>query len=55
MLIGALWFGGGLLVTGISYAGAGKGGTYVITTGAILYGIIRIVRGVVEYNKSQLN
>jgi len=55
MLIGALWFVGGLLVTGISYAGAGKGGTYVIITGAILYGIARIVRGVVEYNKSQLN
>jgi hypothetical protein len=44
--IGALWLGGGLLITIASYnAAAGGGGRFVVTTGAIVYGIVRIVRG----------
>jgi hypothetical protein len=47
VLVGALWLGGGLLVSLVSYAttqGSG-GGHYVITTGAIGYGLVRMVRG----------
>jgi hypothetical protein len=47
LLIGGLWLGGGLLVTVLSYAAAssGGGGRYVVTTGAIVYGLVRVVRG----------
>lgn len=44
-LHGALWLGGGLLVTLISYSAAEGGGHYVVTTGAIVYGAFRLIRG----------
>jgi hypothetical protein len=43
--VGGLWLAGGLAVTAFSYGSAGPGGRYVITTGAIIYGAYRIMRG----------
>ena len=54
MTNGALWFVGGLIVTGASYVAASGGSTYVIAIGAIIYGVVRFVRGALEYNKSRL-
>jgi zinc-ribbon domain len=42
---GALWLGGGLLVTVISYSAAGPGGTYIITWGAVAYGAYLLFLG----------
>lgn len=45
LLVGALWLGGGLAVTVISYSAASGGGRFVVTTGAIVYGAFRVLRG----------
>jgi len=48
VLYGALWLGGGAFVTIGSFMMASNssgGGRYLITTGAIVYGIRRLVRG----------
>jgi hypothetical protein len=48
--IGAIWLGAGLLVTLVSYSAAASesGGRYVVATGAIVYGLSRLVRGFVK-------
>jgi hypothetical protein len=48
MLVGALWCGGGILVTVITYSAASGGGTYVVAWGAIIFGGIRFVRGLMR-------
>jgi len=48
MLVGGLWLAGGLIVTLVSYSSASGGGRYVITTGAIAYGLVRVVRGMMK-------
>ena len=50
LVMGSVWLGGGLLVTLVSYAAAssGSGGRYVVTTGAIAYGLVRLVRGMIR-------
>ncbi|HMB25750.1 MAG TPA: hypothetical protein VKP08_23070 [Anaerolineales bacterium] len=53
MMYGALLFVGGLIVTGVSYAAASNGGTYVIAYGAVIYGLIQFVRGILEARKGQ--
>lgn len=45
MLFGALWRGGGALVTFASFAAAEGGGGFVLAWGAILYGAIQFFRG----------
>ena len=48
MLRGALWCGGGILVTVITYLAAASssgGGTYFIAWGAIVFGAIEFFRG----------
>ena len=46
LVFGLLWFCGGILVTGVSAAMADdEGGSYVAAWGAVLYGLIQIVRG----------
>jgi hypothetical protein len=47
LLIGSIWLVGGVLITLVSYsvASAAGGGRFVITSGAIVYGLVRIVRG----------
>jgi uncharacterized protein DUF4339 len=49
---GALWFFGGLIVTGISYSMASSGsggGTYLVTWGAVIIGGIQIVKGLIQF------
>ena len=45
MAVGACWLAGGAFVTLASYQAAAPGGTYVVTTGAIGYGLIRVLVG----------
>jgi len=45
MLVGALWCGGGLAVTAITYSAASGGGTYLVTWGAVIFGAIQFLRG----------
>jgi hypothetical protein len=44
-LYGAMWLVGGLMVTLVSYSAASNGGSYLVATGAIIYGAVRLVRG----------
>jgi uncharacterized protein YoaH (UPF0181 family) len=48
MLHGGLWCGGGLLVTGITYAMASDGGSYVMTWGAVIFGGFQFFKGLVR-------
>jgi len=46
--LGAAWLIGGILVTAVSYSMAANrptGGHYLIATGAIVYGLFRVIRG----------
>ncbi len=54
LVIGGLWLGGGLLVTLVSYSAAssGGGGRYIVTTGAIVIGLVRVVRGLTRLGAS---
>lgn len=49
MGIGALWFVGGLVVTGGGYLMASPGGSYMITWGAVIFGGFRIITNAVAY------
>ncbi|MCC3154688.1 hypothetical protein Q3A66_16860 [Hymenobacter sp. BT770] len=52
MLHGGLWLGGGLLVTGFTYAMASAdGGSYFMTWGAIIFGGIQFLKGLVRSMK----
>ncbi len=51
ILVGGLLLGGGLLVTLASYSSASGGGRYVVTTGAIAVGIVRLVRGLTRVSR----
>lgn len=46
---GLAWLIGGLVVTGVTYAAASDGGTYIITWGAFLFGGIQAIRGIAAY------
>jgi hypothetical protein len=49
VLYGALWCAGGILVTVLTYSAAAEGGgTYVVAWGAILFGGIQLVRGLIQ-------
>jgi hypothetical protein len=49
MLFGAMWCGGGLLITTWTYLGASEsGGIYVLAWGPVLYGAIRFFRGLTQ-------
>jgi hypothetical protein len=45
ILYGALWLGGGLIITIGTYMMASNGGSYFITYGPVIYGVFRIIRG----------
>lgn len=49
LLYGALWLIGGLVVTIVSYQLASNGGTYVVTWGAMIYGLIKIVKSLTDF------
>jgi hypothetical protein len=50
MLYGAMWCLGGIVVTALSYQAAANsgGGRYVLAWGAILFGGIQFVRGMIQ-------
>lgn len=48
MLYGALWCVGGIVVTVLTYQAAAGGGSFVVAWGAILFGGIQFVRGLVQ-------
>ncbi len=51
LIAGLLWFGGGLAVTLITYniaASSTSGGSFIIATGAIFYGGLRLLRGLAQ-------
>jgi hypothetical protein len=52
MLVGGLWLGGGLMVTLVSFASASGGGRYLVTTGAIAYGLVRLIRGLMRMGQT---
>jgi len=54
MIYGALWALGGILVTWWTYSAAASspgGGRYVVAYGAILYGVVDFVRGLVGWSR----
>jgi hypothetical protein len=50
--VGGAWLFGGLAITVASFAIAGGGGRYLISTGPIAYGLVRLVRGLSRINAS---
>lgn len=53
LLTGALWCGGGLAFSFISYYMAIAGGRYVVATGAIIWGAIQAIKGLIVVQKIQ--
>lgn len=53
MIKGVLWFIGGALLTGITYATADPGGTYVVFWGALAYGAYRLLRAIYYWANPQ--
>lgn len=53
LIAGALWCGGGLAFSFISYYFTIAGGRYVVATGAIIWGAIQAIRGLVVVLKIQ--
>lgn len=51
MVVGGLVAVGGLAVTVITASGASGGGRYIVAWGAILFGLIQCVRGVMVYSE----
>ena len=54
MLYGALWCIGGIVITVVSYGAAASGsggGTYVVTWGAVIFGAVQFIRGVIQLNE----
>ena len=49
MIWGAIWCIGGIIVTVISYAARANVGVYVVAWGAILWGLIDFIRGLIGY------
>lgn len=49
MIYGALWLVGGTVVTVVTYSAASGGGTYFVAWGAIVFGGIQFVRGLINY------
>lgn len=49
MLYGALWCAGGTIVSLVTYDSASKGGgRYIVAWGAIVFGAIQFIRGLVQ-------
>lgn len=53
LVFGCVWFFGGLLVTIGSYAAAEDDGTFTVAWGAVLWGLIQIIRGLVGLARGQ--
>ena len=48
LIVGGLFLVGGIVVTVVTYAGAGPGETYVVAWGAILFGGFQFIRGLTK-------
>ncbi len=48
ILWGAIWCGGGTVVTVVTYSIASGGGTYLVAWGAIIFGAIQLIRGLMQ-------
>jgi len=48
MTYGALWCVGGIAVTAITYRAASGGGTYVVAWGAIVFGALQFLHGLIQ-------
>jgi hypothetical protein len=46
--IGALWCVGGIVVTLVTLGMAGRGGTYVVAWGAVWFGLVQAIRGLIR-------
>jgi hypothetical protein len=53
MRVGGLWCLGGIVVTAVTYSAASGGGSYVIAWGAIVFGGIQFIRGVIASQKAR--
>ena len=53
MLYGGLWCGGGILVTVVSMAMAQGGGKFLLAWGAILFGGVQFIRGLLQSGNSE--
>jgi hypothetical protein len=47
ILYGFLWLLGGIIATSVSYESASGGGTYSVFYGAIIWGVIDMIRGII--------
>jgi len=48
MLWGAIWCIGGIIVTAYTYSNAAPGGAYVVAWGAIIFGAVQFIKGLVK-------
>lgn len=48
MIFGALWCVGGLIVTIVTYQAASGGGSYIVAWGAIIFGAVQFIRGMIN-------
>jgi len=55
MIVGGLWCVGGLVLTAATYSSASSsgGGRYAVFWGAIIFGAIQFVRGLVQLGSRQ--
>ncbi len=49
ILVGLLWATAGFALSYASYNAAAEGGSYVFFTGAVVYGIIKVIDGLAGY------
>lgn len=48
IVVGGLWCVGGIVVTALTYSASSGGGRYVVAWGAILFGGIQLIRGLIQ-------
>lgn len=53
MIAGPIIFLAGVLITVVTYSLAPPGGTYLISFGPMIWGIIWFIRGLIAYNRSR--
>lgn len=53
MLVGGAFFLIGLIVTIVSYSSASSGGTYYLCWGAIIFGVIQFIQGLIQFLRAK--
>ncbi len=54
VLWGAIWCIGGTIVTVVTYSIASGGGTYIVAWGAIIFGAIQLIMGLLQLQDAKL-